>query len=290
MKRTHAICCLFSLAVFISISGVAAAQSTSINNIDVVFDINPDNSVMQSTKFYFSNFLTEKTINYTLADRVTNVKISDDNETLAYNITQAADGYDMQITLKKPTRTLQIDYVSTKLVFKSDSISQFFTEFSFEGQIPKMNVSTKLPAGQSIYRNSYQPRDASIASDGNRIILIWEVQNVNEPVSFSVKFSNPENGEAVLYLIAIALAGSAAAVYIHFRKKNKEVFLSGFREDEKKTVEYLRTRKTALQRDLQDEFGFSRAKATRIVMHLEKKGLVKKQKYGRTNKLFWLNK
>jgi len=43
-----------------------------------------------------------------------------------------------------------------------------------------------------------------------------------------------------------------------------------------------------MQSDLQKTFGFSRAKSTRIIMVLEQKGLVRKQKYGRTNKLHWL--
>ena len=64
----------------------------------------------------------------------------------------------------------------------------------------------------------------------------------------------------------------------------------GFRHDEKLVIKYLEEKKIGLQRDLEENFKFSRAKATRVVSKLVEKGLVSKKRYGRTNKLTWLKK
>jgi uncharacterized membrane protein len=63
--------------------------------------------------------------------------------------------------------------------------------------------------------------------------------------------------------------------------------MSGFFDDEKLVVKYLQKNNPAYQNKVGKEFKFSRAKMTRIVKKLEHRGLVKKERRGRTNRLEW---
>ncbi len=275
---------LVMLVSFLPVSH-AQAQPLDIEKVEITYDIQTDNSVMQTTNLYFNSQLTGS-INYSLDSNVRNMEVSDGTQQLDYNLEQTVNGYNLQVFLKSPTRILTLSYVDDNIIFESDSVSHFFTEIDYS-QVRNLTVQARLPAGFGIYQNSYRPSGADIVSDGQRIILIWNRQDVGTPIIFSVKFINPIKENNPWLPVGIVLAVAIVILYFYFRKKTEQAFLSGFREDEKKTIEFLKERKIAMQSDLQKSFGFSRAKSTRIIMSLEQKNLVRKQKYGRTNKLYW---
>ena len=271
---------ILALAMFLPVG-----HSQAADRLEITLDIRPDMSVDQTNKFYFSTLLAAGKVNYTVDGRVRDIKILDDKQELDYTFNNNL----IDITLKGPTKTLTITYIADNVIFHSDSVSHFFAEFSFENTIKNMTVEVKLPPGFAIYKNEYRPSSANVVSDGQRIILVWKLNSIKD-VLFSVKFSSPDQENNIAGIVAAMLVVVAILIYLHFRKRTREEFLKGFREDEKRTIEYLEQKKVAFQSDLQKEFKFSRAKSTRIVMHLEQKGLVRKQKYGRTNRLYWLKK
>lgn len=275
---------LFTLPVF-----AQSINNYSIQKIEINFDIHEDKSVSQSTRFYFESSVSGF-VNYTLNENVKNIVISDSVQQLNYSIEKINDGYNLEIFLKDPTSTLTLSYTVNGIIFTSDQVDHFFTEFSFGNEIPYINVTLSLPAGYGLYENSYHPATAVTSSDGKRIILAWNESNVTTGL-FSVKFIRLNQQNDMLPFFIIILSGLSVLLvflYIFFRKRAREEFLIGFRQDEQKAIKYLEEKKMAMQRDLQSEFKFSRAKATRIVMRLEERGLLRKQRYGRTNKLFWL--
>ncbi len=279
------------LALLISVipaSAAAQAVNSDAQSAEVVFDLGSGDSVQQVIKFIFAEPLAAGPLNYTTGSAVRGVSITDDSGTaLDYDIIQQDNGTILRIFAVGSTKTLTLGYIIDSAIFHSNSISHFFTEFSFDTTLDSLSMQVKLPPGYGIYQNDYQPRNASIASDGQRIIISWNEANVSGPLLFSVKFSNLGSGPVPLPVFVIIFAATVAALYFYFRRKTKEAFMKGFREDERKTISYLQSHNTVLQKDLQAEFGFSRAKATRIVFRLESDGLLTKQKYGRTNKLFW---
>jgi uncharacterized membrane protein len=284
-------CCMIVAVLAMSSMGKAAyAQNVTTESIEIDFFIKSDDSVVQTSRFNFANNATEDYLTYNLSHSVRDVSIYDDTEKLEYNLSRTDGTYVLRIFLKKPTGSLTLNYTSDSLVFRgSDDVRNFFTEFSFDHGIKNMSVSVALPPGFSVYRDSYQPVGAAIGSDGRTITLNWNASNATDSM-FSVKFFRDEQPASLLpAAIGTALA-AIIILYIYFRRRERSAFVTGFREDELKTVQFIEAKGTALQRDLQKEFGFSRAKATRIVANLEKMGLVRKQKYGRTNKLFWVKR
>ncbi len=67
----------------------------------------------------------------------------------------------------------------------------------------------------------------------------------------------------------------------------KHEFERGFSEDERRLLLILAKEKRIMQNKVGKELKFSRAKMTRLVKKLEAKGLVEKERVGRTNRLFY---
>lgn len=273
--------------------GYVRGDNYSITEVDVLFDIQPDFSVRQTSNFTFDGLLYEKSINYTLSDMVSDIEVFDESSKLEYSIINEPDGrFIVQIFLKKPTHNIKLSYLARNVVFKSDSVNQFFTEFNFDRPVNTITGSVILPLGYEIYQNSFKPAEAVMSSDGRRIGLAWNIDNMVSSTDVSVKFAPMDDGASLMFVIASlvvsGLLGSLVISYVYFQRKTREAFLKGFREDEQKTVKFLQENKIALQSSLQSEFSFSRAKSTRIIMKLEGKGLVRKERLGRTNRIYWL--
>ncbi|MBI2574936.1 hypothetical protein HYV82_03555 [Candidatus Woesearchaeota archaeon] len=261
-----------------------------IESVSVEFDIQPDYSVRQETSYYFSSPVSG-VLNYTLGEEVRDVNAVAGEQQLVHGISGSDGKYVLHVSVPEGTRNLTISYVSDRMVFQSGSVSHFFTELRFGSPVAQLDAKVKLPEGYAIYQDSYRPYGAGIFSDGRRIILGWELLDIDQAL-FSVKFAGG-GVESGLWLFAAAVFAAVATgiifmMFANFRNKAKDSFLTGFREDEKRAVLYLQKRKVCVQRDMQKELQFSRAKATRIVRVLENKGLIRKDAQGRTNKLFWL--
>ncbi len=260
------------------------AHAQTYESVQTVLDIGADGTVHYTAAFSFASPVAGN-VSYSLSEMPQNVKISDGKQQLDYRVI-TGEAYRLDIMLNDPADRIAIEYDVKNAVFESGQIKHFFTEYSFENPV-NMNVVMKLPPGYGIHMNSYDPDGAQITSDGQRIGLAWNLENVTTTLFF-VNYSSPLLESNLPSIAAVILVGAIVVMLYYFRRRSMEAFLSGFREHEKKTIEYLSRRKIALQSDIQKEFTFSRAKTTRIISTLEGKGLVKKRRYGRTNKLYWV--
>ena len=269
-----------TIAVVLILFPVVHAE---VSRLDATFDIQSDESVTQSNMFVFDSPVSGP-FNYTLDSSAKNIEAYSGsgrlNASLAGNV--------ITIYTNVPIKDLTLKYTVSGIIFHLDSVDHFFTELSFD-QPTNITAHVELPQGYTLYQNSFSPGGAQIISDGRRIILGWNL--VSQDVLFSVKYSNIENDNTLLTIAGIVAALSVAIIsYFYLRQKSghKDDYLFGFRHDEKLVIKYLEGEKIILQRDLEEQFKFSRAKATRIVSKLVEKGLVSKKRYGRTNKLTWL--
>ncbi len=284
---------LFPVVFIILASSVKSEylNETGIKSMEIFFDIQADYKLKQTTKISFKDQIKEP-VNLSVASKVSKVEILDQGfQKLEYTLFQDKGNYIIQIIPKKPTNMLLLRYSTDGNIFKSKSESHFFTEISHE-KIPGLKVQVRLPQGYGLYRNSFLPENARISSDGKQILLLWD--KVNSSAIISVKFTKlDQKGNVWLFISFFSFAMLSTSLvfsFFHFKRKSKEAFLKGFRNDEQKTIKFLELNKISFQNKLQTEFQFSRAKATRIIMKLEEKGLVKKERCGRTNKVFWIAK
>ena len=273
------------LALFV----IPLTHAQGADKIEVYIDLDSAGAASQRAVFYFTTPLLTQT-NYTLDGIVRDVIVTANGQ-IDFNVVKNV----IEIFPKAPVNVLMINYTADNAVFHSNSVNYFFTEFNFDKET-NISAQIKLPQGFVIYQNNYKPLDATLASDGSRIILLWNETN-EKNILFSVKYQDYNDAGFFWFLLAIFLVIFIIFViflFFHFKKKNKEAyneaFMKGFRNDEQRAIQYIEQKKTVFQRDMQRDLNFSRAKATRIVMRLEEKGIVHKKHYGRTNKLSWIQK
>lgn len=277
---------LYLLAVLLL--AVPAYASESVN---ISFNINSDLSVEEIIAIDFGRPMNEP-IDYTLYEAISSVEVKDSSRILRHELVKSDSKYILRIYPQGDDK-ITIKFVSKSLVFQNNDIYQFFTELSFAEEV-KLDVSVILPEGYGVYQNSYRPGNASVSTNGRNIEISWSLSD-SEPRIFSVKLERLNREFNVWALATIIALAAAAFIYRHHKKvseekeeKAKHEFFTGFREDEKKVIEYMEKHKTAYQNKVEQEFKFSRAKMTRIVQKLAEKKLLAKKKKGRTNRLIWL--
>ncbi|MBN2517857.1 MAG: hypothetical protein JXB14_03350 [Candidatus Altiarchaeota archaeon] len=163
-------------------------------------------------------------------------------------------------------------------------------------------VRLGLPMGSGISSNdpripSVSPPPRSIFTDGRRIVLEWEYGGLrpNEAINFVVVYEfgigldGDGSGFSLLlpYLMVFAM-GVLLSLFIYWfllrpRLERIEVVKEVLGEDENRIVKAMEGADRIKQEDLRGGLGYSKAKISKIVSGLEKKGVLEKERYGRTN-------
>ena len=255
-----------------------------VEQIDINYDINKDLSVSEELRINFFDALNSS-FTYSLQGNVHNIEVFGDGAELIYNIQKINDKLILNIESEGKGEII-IKFISDDMVFSNDDVQQFFSSVDFDVDIKKMSAEIKLPQGYGLVENSFTPLNGQVRTDGTNIIINWLFTDTNSAV-FSAKFYELNRQQNFTLALAALFLIIIAVLALYFIKKSRKNFLVGFREDEKKVIQYLMQHRLSYQNTVEKEFHFSRAKMTRIAKHLETKGLVEKKKYGRTNKLIW---
>jgi uncharacterized membrane protein len=279
---------LFSLiAVFML--AIVQARAAEISSYSITFDIQASGEVKESMHVIFSQAVNESYFTYMFAGDISNLRITDGRNDIQYTVENTGAENSVRLLVPSGTKEIYISFSSKDLVFWSGNIMQFFTNFRPPAGLNKADITVILPQGFSVYRDMCSPENVSKTTEGTRISLLWSIENPGEDVPISVKMYNPYQAADFLLLPGIVAAFAAGFVWLFLRnrKKTHHAFLRGFTEDERKVVEALRSRRTCYQNRLEKELGFSKAKMTRITQRLEKKGLIEREKTGRTKRIEW---
>jgi uncharacterized membrane protein len=264
-----------------------SASAYEISGYCITFDIMPDASVRENVSMVFSEPLNSSTLSYIVLGEVSDITVSDGLNAIDYTLEKTGSEYRVRFTVPEGTRRLEILFTAKDLVFARDNVYSFSTELN-PPPAKKLEVFSFLPEGFSVYRNVIYPEGYETLSDGRRIFLKWSLGNPDS-VMLSFKFYSAHTDYSVLVLIVMGVALVAAVAYlsVHFSKKVKREFERGFSEDERKVLLILSREKTVMQKKVEKELGFSRAKMTRMMKRLEEKGLIEKERVGRTNRIFY---
>ncbi len=244
-----------------------ATQVVAATNVDVKMYVS--NTVHEDISFHFDT-PTSGTFYYTLPVECKNIEIfpgkfSVNESNIIISIQNAND--------------LKISFDTNGIIFKNSDVYQLFTTFNFGNSTT--TVSAFIPSGYEIL--STFP-EAAYSSNGKDIIAKWKI---NKPSDISIKYRNvsEKNNYAILAVIVLIVI---AAVFTSYTTSNsKKRLFEALDEDERKVAELISSKRIIYQNKIEKRLELSRSKMTRIVKRLEKKGLVEKEKRGRTNKLIW---
>jgi uncharacterized membrane protein len=164
------------------------------------------------------------------------------------------------------------------------------------------DLRVHLPEGFVLKDGLVYPRGYEISSDGRNIILSWE-EVFDEVIIF---YEGTGNSYAWILFVIFALI--LLVLGLGFSKFQKKKFLSELERlkkdaknkgkisqetlalknlfgEEKRIVEFLMKNKSCWMKELVNELGISKVMATRKVRSLVEKGIVKKENFGKENRL-----
>jgi uncharacterized membrane protein len=270
--------------IFLLFLSTATAHATQYN-ISVTID---GNAVKEEINIRFSELPVDRKFTLRTVE-IYNINVVDQFGPLNYSLRNENGSYVLEVKLRN--ENLFISFNTDDLIFQNGELKQVF--FEFTPGIPIDNLHTRVWLPKGFVARKWYPPDGHTSSDGQRICIAWDITKPST-VIFSVLFEPSEHLQIELLLIpsciAIGLATGSFVIFKRFRKRRIDDFLASFMPDERAVVELLIARRVAWQNKLEHELKFSRPKMTRIVKKLEAKGLIKKERRGRTNKLIWTKK
>ncbi|MCS4540968.1 MAG: hypothetical protein HY929_01395 [Euryarchaeota archaeon] len=257
-------------------------------------------------------------VDYIVSGKVFDVKVSDSTGPLNYNITREEHSSIISCLFRKPIGTneeytLTIRFQTTSFIGRINENTFFKFTFTSPALIKNFTLSIKLPeymwivtpekrtlpTGGLSVSPSLSPPDANIKTEANRFLIVWDYNNLPAgwEISPTVVFgpgAKPQFSlgpyEFIIFMVISFIAGSLI-IYILFRfyykvptEERVDITLTVLKEDERKAIEAMLVAGGKMtQRELQDKTGFSKAKLSRLVFDLEKRGVLRKDREGRTN-------
>lgn len=192
-------------------------------------------------------------------------------------------------------KIIRFSFVNTEAIEKGGKY--YLTRKIIPGlYMDELNIRLVLDEGFVL--NEVFPSEDHKESDGRKIIIEWYFEDVpgeeSTPVFVvfeSVKSSNYLLGVLVIILIGIIgliLWKKREKIVIKKEKKPKkkrkiEEFLL---DDEKKVVDELIKENGLWQKQIQLRTGFNKVKLSRVLKNLEKRRLIRKVNFGKTNKIY----
>lgn len=157
--------------------------------------------------------------------------------------------------------------------------------YPFPWTVNSSFITFKLPKNSILaepVEDSFSPPDGRIGSDGQRILVYWERNNVGpDNLLFSVRYSVPlqadpaPDGGGTFIVAIVIIAVVAVASFIYIRKKEPSHIADVLKSDEKTIVDILNKHEgKAYQKVIVRESDFSKAKVSRLVKALESRGII----------------
>lgn len=191
------------------------------------------------------------------------------------------------------------------LQFKTDDLTKrigghfyFKDTVKVPAKAEKLVYTTKLKSGLVLIPSNtsspfpvYSPKSGEKGSDGRRIFVYWSRKNVKEgegitpSVSYEVA-RKPREGFTSLYTFIAGVIILIILFFLALRSGPEESKTLPLKEDESEVIDIVKKAGAEIkQKRIVNNTDFSKAKVSRLVKDLEERGLLEKEKVGRTNRI-----
>lgn len=185
-------------------------------------------------------------------------------------------------------------FITDGLVMSHGESHSVLFSFTAPAEIGNFSLRVTLPKGMVLEggENACYP-GAEVSTDGERIIVSWSDGTIGkgEKWLFRAAFAPAAGHDYTPLFIALPAAAALAAISLialRFRGRARTAFMEGLGQSEKALTELLIKEGPVKQNAAQKRLGFSKARMSRAVSSLVSKGLLKKEKRGKTNRLVLL--
>lgn len=278
-------------AIFL-ISGAAA---TTIESESLVLDL--EESTAEATVEVGD--LTSSQFTYITSADVNSAQAYTNGEQMNCSIETLALGNEIRCdTDLRDNFTVHINYTFDGLVENGGTEKTFRYSHPIYRPTDDFRLRVKLPQGAGLTEfNGSQPvispQDGQTGSDGRRIFVEWEKKpRIGDTLSFKISYRD-YNNEGTDYLriagFLFLISTLLGLGYLYWRRltmESLETVYGDISEDERDVIELLKDNEgEMLQKDVVNETDYSKAKISGVVSDLVDKGIVEKEKEGRSNKL-----
>jgi len=203
------------------------------------------------------------------------------------------------------TKEIKISFITSKPLEKSAK-SYFLYDLKVPIASEKLNVKLILPEYAILDKpgsSSVFPEPLAVLTDGQKITLEWQKENIekNKGISIFVIFREKTETDIFLIISVIVAIFLLLTFLILTKKRQKKAKTTKTKkrkikktaeiedhllESEKAVINALKeANKELWQKQIQLKTGFSKAKLSRVIRDLESRDLVKKIPLGNTNKI-----
>lgn len=287
---------LLLLGVLVVLSWSAAA--TTISSEDVTIDLSDntaeaDIKVEKLTSNQFSYVSTQniQSVNATVAGNKTDCRVAD-----------SPIGSEIRCpTNTKTNFTVNLSYKITETIEKSETTTTFTYDHPIYRPTDRYSLKVLLPEGSALVRGEnvtrqvISPLGYNTGSNGRQIFVDWSLKpELGNTLSFYIIFedindqSQPNLNLRTLVGVAVLLIFLVTGLGLVFYLKREDLSqsMAELTDDQEEIMKKIReNRGEYLQKDLVDEMDYSKAKISGEVSELVEKGMLKKKKDGRSNKL-----
>ncbi len=289
---------VFVLA-FVLLSSIAAAQELS--DFSITTKISSDGASRSTITVSVEKF--SGTIKIPVPYEISRLNYESNFGKLECKKESAVYGTDILCSIpNEVSGSFKVEFDVFDLVKSSDEKFFFKQESSIPLNSKKFSFRAILPDGMGLTgMDSVFPKEVESSSDGRNIFITWRKDNVSTGETFSGQIvyeplSGKDGGGPSGLIIAGSLLGLPIAVafaFFYFRKFKERaltpsVVLPVLKEDEKKVVEGLVKHGSGVnQKIIVSESGYSKAKVSKVLKSLTERGIVKFERIGRSNRIYW---
>ena len=191
------------------------------------------------------------------------------------------------------SHNLKLSFETLYPIFKIENRILYRSEYIPLNPTEKLSYILKLPKGYVIpeEKETYffiSPESTDLYSDGQRVILLWEAEEVIDNFEVSVLIE-PVDGNllpfpygSIVFVVVLVLT------VFYFKKRGRaDVSYSALIKQEQTIVELLKgaDENVMWQKEIQHKSGLSKVKVSRILRTPEERGVIKKEQVGNTNRI-----
>lgn len=197
----------------------------------------------------------------------------------------------------KEARLLMFKYRTRERIKVRGDFNEYLLVFMPKQDIENFELILKLPRDSELYSPKglevVVPKANLSVLDG-RSVLKWKTNlQANHPQIFLVRFRSKPNFNfsilvslLILLTILIPTYKFGRKVWKCYQKIRRLSMLKILNERERRVLEEIIKKEGITQLELMHKLGFSKASLSKILSKLELRGLVKKKKWGKVNKLY----